>query len=102
MTTSSVTIEYCAYADLTYTVVIQLDLVHNSTDLELCERIFTATGTYGEQEPDLWALISEQLPTPRSHTALSVGDRITIDDTTYECQPIGFADITSAPRHHDI
>ena len=58
-----------------------------SDDLEICENLYAATNTY---KGSLWLAIHNILPSNRSHTALSVGDTITIDDKVYVCAPIGF------------
>ena len=58
------------------------------TDLELCELLFCETNLY---EGALWDAMEPHLPPARSHTALSVGDTVTIDDRVYRCEPVGWA-----------
>ena len=51
-------------------------------DLAICAKAFRETNLYGGF---LWDTLLAQLPEERTHTALSVGDEVTIDDNTYEC-----------------
>lgn len=55
----------------------------------LCEFIFRDTNTY---QGSLWTLL-QPLPEDRTHTALSVGDEVTIDGRTYRCADIGFEEV---------
>lgn len=56
----------------------------------ILEDIFAATNTYGDKIPDLWAAIQPLLSEHRTHTALSVGDRIAIDGTVWMCDHFGW------------
>lgn len=69
-----------------------------SDDSDLCERLFKETNLY---QGDIWYSIAEDIPDNRSHTALSVGDEITIkrgdgEAITYSCADLGFK--VSPPR----
>ena len=56
----------------------------------VCEALFEATNLY--QGP-LWDQMSCQgLPPTRGHTALSVGDELTLDEHTWRCAPVGWTD----------
>lgn len=83
-----VDVQYRAFGD-DFAILVQVDT--GGVDArETCERIFTATNTYGDLEPALWQQIHACLPGERRHTALSVGDRIRVNGETYECAPIGW------------
>jgi hypothetical protein len=53
----------------------------------LCEELFDNTNSY---RGSLWQIIEPLLSPTRTHTALSVGDEIQIDDNTYEVANVGF------------
>jgi hypothetical protein len=55
----------------------------------LCEFVFRDTNTYSG---NLWTLL-QPLPEERTHTAMSVGDEVTIDGRTYRCEDIGFKEV---------
>ena len=55
-------------------------------DEALCEKAFRETNLYTGY---LWEAL-QPLPEGRTHTALSVGDEVTIDDRTYRCEHIGW------------
>ena len=57
---------------------------------EFLEVLFKDTNLYGGL---VWDAISNRLPEGRSHTALSVLDRVRIDDTTYICEAFGWEKI---------
>ena len=63
----------------------EFDLHEN--DLSFCERVFANTNTYQGQ---VWSALEPHLPATRSHTALSVGDLVSIDGRTYRCADLGF------------
>jgi hypothetical protein len=64
-------------------------------DIKLCDVLYHQTNIY---EGSLWNLLEPVLPTNRTHTALSVGDEVTITDTdntrTYRCADIGWELLT--------
>lgn len=68
---------------------------HDGNDLSLCERVFEETNLY---QGELWDRIQPLLPDTRTHTALSVGDLVRIDDRVYKCANIGFKLIEEAGR----
>jgi hypothetical protein len=57
----------------------------------LCEFLFRDTNTY---RGSLWDLL-QPLPENRTHTALSVGDEVTIDGLTYRCADLGFVRVAT-------
>jgi hypothetical protein len=56
----------------------------------LCEFLFRDTNTYSG---NFWTLL-QPLPEERTHTAMSVGDEVTIDGKTYRCEDIGFKEVS--------
>ena len=57
------------------------------TDLQLCERLFRDTNLY---QGELWDAIEPGLSPKRTHTALSVGDEVSINGRRYTCADIGW------------
>lgn len=66
-------------------------------DLDMCERLFAQTNRY---EGDMWDSMEKYLPENRTHTALSIGDMISIDERTYRCEEIGWSKIELAPTEN--
>lgn len=66
---------------------IELEL-GEQTDLELCERIYANTNLY---QGVIWDTLQAVIPADRPHTALSVGDLVSIDGRKYVCADIGFS-----------
>jgi hypothetical protein len=56
-------------------------------DEMICDQIYKETNTY---RGNIWDQFNEQFPKDRSHTAISVGDMIGIDDRFYFCADIGW------------
>lgn len=56
-------------------------------DRSLCEALFTQTNTY---EGALWDRL-QPLPDDRTHTALSPGDFVMIDERSYRCDDFGWS-----------
>jgi hypothetical protein len=54
---------------------------------QFLEALFEATNIYGGK---LWDYLEPMLPAGRSHTALSVGDRVSLDGVTYKCEAVGW------------
>jgi len=85
----NITITYKAFAP--HGDVTDLSFVLNvdeaTSDKEICETIFRETNLYAGT---IWDRIEPLLPEGRTHTALSVGDEVTIDDKTFRCENIGF------------
>ncbi len=67
---------------------VELDTELYVTPLEFCNMVFRATNTY---HGALWDLIEPKLSPNRTHTALSVGDEVTVDDVTYRCERAGWS-----------
>ena len=61
---------------------------HEDRDLYICELLFKDTNTY---EGPFWNRLSPILPDDRTHTALSVGDFVTVEDRTYRCDSFGWS-----------
>jgi hypothetical protein len=59
----------------------------DGTPLEICEQLFAETNKY---HGELWNIIDPLLPENRTHTALSVGDEVQVNDTAFRCAPIGW------------
>lgn len=55
-------------------------------DLGLCEQAFCDTNTYCGP---MWDAM-QPLPDDRTHTSLSVGDYVVIDDRMYRCSSVGW------------
>ncbi len=86
--TASITISWRAFTNRTSTSLV-LVFPDTTTDADILERVYHATNT-GKGE--LWAVLQSRLPVPRSHTALMVGDAVTIDSTSYLCAPVGWTE----------
>jgi len=56
-------------------------------DTEVMDAIYRDTNTYSGY---IWAKIESLLSPTRTHTALSVGDEISIDNRTYKVADFGF------------
>ena len=94
---ASIAIEWIAFAREGYsspTVVLVDTEVADATDQRICDVIFEQTNLYAG---DLWRKIETMLPMDRTHTALSVGDRVRIQrgdvSKYYECANIGWNEI---------
>lgn len=59
----------------------------NLEPLSLCAMAFADTNKY---QGAMWTLVEPLLPEDRTHTALSVGDEVTVDGETFRCAPIGW------------
>lgn len=70
--------------------------VHTETQrINLCELIYAATNTYGAIAKDFWTKIEPLLAENRTHTSLSIGDKITIGYShTYIVAEVGFVKIS--------
>lgn len=66
---------------------IELEL-GEQTDLELCERIYANTNLY---QGVIWDALQAVIPADRPHTALSIGDLVSIDGRKYVCADLGFS-----------
>lgn len=59
------------------------------TDAEILNRLFHDFNTYS----GIFKTFEECLPADRTHTALSIGDKIAIEHILYEIAPVGFKPI---------
>jgi hypothetical protein len=60
--------------------------------IKLLDVIYHVTNTYSG---NLWNIIEPLLSPNRTHTAISVGDEIQIDDNLFRCDDAGWSQITS-------
>jgi hypothetical protein len=77
------------------TTSLAITVEHDGNDLKLCERVFAETNTYSGE---LWDRVEPLLSDKRTHTALSVGDHVRVDDSVYKCADIGFVMIEKDGR----
>lgn len=63
------------------------DFGREEEDAYVCERVWADMNKY---EGDIWNALEPFLPSPRPHTAMSVGDEIRIDGRAYVCADFGF------------
>lgn len=74
---------------------IKTPLLTKAQRLEFCEIVYSATNTYGAVHKDIWSQIEPLLSETRTHTALSIGDKITIGYShTYIVAEVGFVKIS--------
>lgn len=74
---------------------IETQIGENLHHHSICEMLFHSTNTY---QGDLWDAL-QPLPEKRTHTAMSVGDEVTINGRRYRCMDLGFAEILECPNH---
>ncbi len=80
------------------TLVVEWAGADGLSDAQVCEAVFHQTNTY---RGDLWDAI-QPLPSPRrTHTALSVGDEVTVRGTTYRCEPAGWEAVAVGLAAHE-
>jgi hypothetical protein len=70
-------------------LVLMLD--DEMSDLKICDRLFHETNVYFGR---IWDAL-QPLPENRTHTALSIGDEVTIDDVIYRCEPAGWSVVSA-------
>lgn len=58
--------------------------------IAIAEAVFRDTNLY---QGVLWDLLEPLLPENRTHTALSVGDEVTVNGTTFQCASIGWVEL---------
>jgi hypothetical protein len=75
-----------------YITSVQFDLDTNESHLDICERVFRDTNSY---RGELWNIIEPLLSDKRTHTALSVGDEVEVNGTTYRCEGAGWLEVVS-------
>jgi hypothetical protein len=66
---------------------IILDMIYRVTNLQDELEDFVRNSYY---EITLWQAIKSELPADRTHTSLSVGDEIQIEDRLYSIEMVGF------------
>lgn len=69
------------------TIEVPNDFVTPKFHNSILESIFEDTNLY---RGFYWDLIQPNLSPNRTHTALSVGDEVQINDITYRCEFVGF------------
>ena len=80
-----VTVSWVAFEDEPFSIGLLVE--SDKDDLTLCELLYRNTNLY---QGELWDRIEPLLPETRHHTALSVGDEVTIDGITYVCADFGW------------
>ena len=65
---------------------IETDMFDGLEDWQICEKMFEETNLY---RGAAWEIL-QPLPEKRTHTALSVGDYVTIDGQMYRCASFGW------------
>jgi hypothetical protein len=83
----TITLTWKAFGEPT-SATIQYDSALD--DDALCAKAFRETNLY---QGYLWDALEPHLPEARTHTALSVGDEVTIDDATFRCEGMGWSKI---------
>jgi hypothetical protein len=56
----------------------------------VAEHVFEATNLHSGP---VWDRIEPNLPEERNHTALSVGDMVTVRGQTFRCEPAGWSEV---------
>ena len=100
--TTAITITYKAFSNnerpvTSATIEIAPDLDVFS-DTGWCELLYEVTNlqdeifdfTRNETKLFWWNLMKPLLPTNRTHTSLTVGDEVTINENTYRCADVGW------------
>ena len=68
-----------------------LDVIYEVTNLQSEIYDFTRNAT----KLTIWNLLKPLLPANRTHTSLSIGDEVTINNDTYRCEDIGWQLLTT-------
>lgn len=94
MKTVTITVTWKAFADRlgfgerVTSATVEFDVDDSLTDIDICDIVFHDTNVYSGA---LWNALEPLLPEDRTHTALSVGDEVTINnETTYFCDHFGW------------
>lgn len=66
----------------------ELDFDFPEGDIQICNAIYSNTNHYAGK---FWDALQEVIPEDRPHTAISMGDKISIDGREYVCSEIGWA-----------
>lgn len=80
------------------TLVVEWEGGDDLSDEQVCEAVFLQTNIY---HGDLWELIVPVLSPRRTHTALSVGDEVTVRGITYRCEPAGWKAVAVEIAAHE-
>lgn len=91
----NVTVTWCAFGNPA-SATITADIGCDVPDRIICEAVFHDTNTYSGA---LWRKLETVLPVERTHTALSVGDTVTVDGRTYVCASAGWRTLPPSPTH---
>lgn len=74
---------------------VQFEMHDSFSDEMICNMAFHNTNVYAGP---LWDEIKDILPENRTHTALSVGDWVRVDDKIYRCDPEGWSIVAVVER----
>jgi hypothetical protein len=96
---TTVTITYKAFTHLannrvttSLSFILPSEYEQHATQLtneKLCDVLYDTTNVQSNNSK-LWQVIEPLLPVNRTHTSLSVGDEVTINDNTYKCADFGW------------
>ena len=75
-------------------------------ELGLCELLYEVTNlqdeiydfTGNKTKLFIWNLLQPLLPANRTHTSLSIGDEITINENTYRCADVGWKQLATISK----
>lgn len=99
---TTITITYKAFSNNERPITSATIEIPNDVDVwnenGWCELLYELTNlqddiydfTRNKTKLMLWNLIKPLLPANRTHTSLSVGDEVTINNNTYKCADIGW------------
>lgn len=74
-------------------VAVSYEAHEDTSDTDICERVFQDTNKY---QGSFWDLIEPILPENRTHTALSVGDEVEVNGIVYRCEGAGWQPVAVA------
>lgn len=98
--TQLVTVAYRAFEDTPVTISFRYSPDRDVDPRTLCEQLFEQTNTYQGPLFDLMRPgLDATRDTGRHHTALSVGDRVTINGRTWECAPLSWEPVGQVWEH---
>lgn len=80
------------------TVTVNWEGAEDLSDEQVCEAVFHQTNTY---RGALWNLIEPLLSPRRTHTAVSVGDEVTVRGITYRCESVGWQAVAVEIAAHE-
>ena len=83
----TITITWKAFGEPT-SATFMMDI--EATAREICNRVFRDTNLY---QGLMWNAVELLLPEERTHTALSVGDEVTVDGVVFRCEPEGWSEL---------